>query len=295
MGVHSTTRAITGILALVLGGALVCTQTRAQQGPANNPPPSPAQAGQPGPGEPGAPPPAQRRGMRVWVARGPGAGWAAWSDRDDQGLGARLGIGNVGSGGRGLNGPLEQAQRALHDPMIRQQLGISDDQAKTLESQVADFQKKVIQDQANLDIQRVDLENLLTSENPDRSAVDSKLEQVNSARLALQKSAVDFYLTVKQEITPEQQQKIRQFLQQRRQRFGAERPPRPGDRNPRRPGRSMYQGAQPPNGSSAYQENEPPQYGQQWQNAQGEPEQSPAPQPYNTGEPQGSTPMTNNQ
>jgi len=144
-----------------------------------------------------------------------------------------------------------------------------------------------------LDIQRVDLENLLASENPDRSAVDGKLEQVNSARLELQKSAVDFYLTVKQEITPEQQQKIRQFLQMRGQRFGVERRPRPQDRNPRRPGTSMYEGTQPPNGVTAYGQNEQQQ---NWQNSQGEPEESPVPQPYNSdGEPQGSTPTTNNQ
>lgn len=290
MGVHL--KAATGILAFVLGGALCCTPAVAQRGPANNPPPPPAQTGQPGPGEPGAPPPAQRRGMRVWVARGQGAGWAAWSNRNDRNWGARMGMGDLGTGGRGLNGPLQQAQRALHDPMIRQQLGISDDQAKTLEGQVADFQKKLIQDRANLDIQRVDLENLLASENPDRSAVDNKLDQVNSARLALQKSALDFYLTAKQEITPEQQQKIRQFLQRRQRRFGVARP-RPQARNPRRPGTSMYEGAQPPNGSSAYVQDEQPQ---NWQNTQGEPEQSPPPQPYNPdGEPQGSTPQTNNQ
>ncbi len=229
--------------------------------------------------------------MHVWVSRGPGRGWAAWSNRNNRGWGAGLGMGNLGMGGRGLNGPLEQAQRALHDPMIRQQLGISDDQAQTLESQVADFQKKVIQDRANLQIQQVDLENLLTSQNPDRSAVDSKLEQVNSARLALQKSAVNFYLTVKQEITPEQQQKIRQFLQQRRQGFGMQRRRRPENGRPRRPGSTGYMGAQPPNGGQAYGQNEQPQ----WQNSQGEPEQSPAPQPYNAGEPQGSAPMTNNQ
>jgi Spy/CpxP family protein refolding chaperone len=276
-----------GIMTLLLAGALSCTPALAQQGQANNPPPPAApQAGQPGPGEP-APPPAQRRGMHVWVARGQGRGWAAWSDRNDRDLGARLGL-----GGRGWNGALEQAQRALHDPMIRQQFGISDDEATKLEQQLTDFQKKVIQDQANLDIQRVDLENLLASENPDRSAVDNQLEQVNSARLALQKSALNFYLTVKQEITPEQQQKIRQFLQERRQRFGAERRPRPERARPRRPGSSSYDGAQPPNGSSAYVQNEPPPY---WQNSQGQPEESPAPQPYTMGEPQGGTPQTNDQ
>lgn len=202
-------------------------------------------------------------------------------------------MGGLGMGGPGRSGLLEQAQRALHDPMIRQQLGISDDQATTLEGQLADFQKKVIQDRANLEIQQVDLENLLTSQNPDRSAVDSKLDQVNAARLALQKSAVNFYLTVKQEITPEQQQKIRQFLQQRRGRFGMQGPPRPAGRRGRRRGASSYMGSQPPNGNEAYQEQNEPQ--QNWQNSQGEPEQSPAPQAYDSGEPQGSAPMTNNQ
>jgi len=231
--------------------------------------------------------------MRVWVARGQGSGWAAWSNRNDQDWGARLGMGGMGMGGRASRSPLEKAQRALHDPMIRQQLGIGDDEAKTLEGQVADFQKTLIQDRANVEIQQVDLESLLASANPDRSDVDKKLEAVNSARLALQKSAVNFYLTVKQEITPEQQQKIRQFLQQRQPRFGMQRRPRPANGRPRRPGSTSYMGSQPPNGNEAYQQqNQQPRY---WQNSQGEPEQSPAPQPYDMGEPQGSTPMTVNQ
>ncbi len=271
----------TGILALLLGGALGYTPALAQQAPANNPPP----------------PPAQTRSMHVWVVRGPGAGWAAWSTREDNRWRGALGMGGPGAGGFALQRPLEQAQRALHDPLIRQQLRISDDQAKTLEKQVADFQKKVIQDQANLEIQRVDLQNLLTAENPDRSAINNKLDQVNSARLALQKSALNFYLTVKQEITPEQQQKIRQFLGEQRNRrnegFRRPRRPRPENRRPVKPGSSSYEGAQPPNGA-AYGQNEQ-QQSQYWQNSQGQPEESPAPQPYGTGEPQGSTPTTNNQ
>ncbi len=263
----------TGILALLLGGVLGCTPALAQQPPENNPPPPPQQTG----------------GMRVWVVRGPGAGWAAW--RTDNNGARQLGVGDLGLGGR-QNGPLEQAERALHDPLVRQQLGISDDQAKTLEQQVADFRKKVIQDQANLEIQRVDLQNLLASENPDRSVINDKLEQVNSAQLALQKSALNFYLIVKQEITPEQQQKIRQFLRERlNEGFEGTQRPRAESRRPATPGSSSYEGSQPPNGR-VYVQDDQQQY---WQNSQGQPEESPALQPYVNGEPQGSTPATNNQ
>ena len=282
-----------GALVLLLAGALSCTPALAQQNPSNNPP-SPQQPGQSSGAaqpEPGPPPPATA-GTRVWVARAPGSGWAVWRSRDHGRRVSAIGTNNLGLGdlglGRDLNGPLALAQRALRDPQIRQQFGISDQQATQLEQQLTVFQKTIIQDYANIELQRIDLQNALSAPTPDKSAVDEALQKLNDAQLALQKAVVEFVVTLKQEVSPEQQQKIRQFLRERRETLGE-------NVNPPQPGSSSYAGSQPPDGSGYYTQNEQQQYPPQWQNTQGEPEQYPPPQRYNPGEPQGSTPTTNNQ
>ena len=281
-----------GALVLLTAGALSCTPALAQQSPANNAPP-PAEQSQPAGAsqtEPG-PPPAATAGTRVWVARSPGRGWAVWSTRNLGNWASTLGNNDFGIGplgpGRDLNGPLALAQRLLHDPDIRQQLGITDQQAAQLEQQLADFQKTMIQDYANLQLQRIDLQKALAQQTPDKSAVNDALQRVNDARLALQKAAVDFFFTLKQEIPQEQQEKIRQFLREWRETGES--------RNPPKPGASSYAGSQPPDGSPYYTQNEQQQYPPRWQNSQSGPEVYPAPQPYNNGEPQGSAPLTNNQ
>ncbi len=156
---------------------------------------------------------------------------------------------------------LARAQRFLRNPEIRQVFGISDQQAAKLENQLTDFRKTRIQDRANLALQRIDLENLLAAENPDRAAINRKLQQVGAAQLALEKSAIDFALNVKQELTPEQRQKIRQFLRQRRERRFEGMPggARSQRRNYRRGG-MRGQGSQPPTGgASGQQDSQPPQ------------------------------------
>lgn len=203
------------IVALALG----CTPALAQQGPPDDPP-AQAQGGWagPGPGGPGGPG-IRTQHMRGRAERGQGRGAAAWGHGGRMGDEMGMGMG-LGMGGFGLNGPLDRAMRALRDPQIRQQLGISDEQADKLEQEVTNFRKTLIQQRANLEIQRIDLQNLLASESPDKAAVDKKLQEVGAAQLALEKSAVDFAVTLKQEIPPAQREKIRQFLQDRRKQGG---------------------------------------------------------------------------
>jgi Spy/CpxP family protein refolding chaperone len=175
-------------------------------------------------------------GMRMGMERGRGRGMGMG---DDLGLGLGLGMGRLGA-----SGFLARAEFALRDPQIRQQLGFSDQQATKLEQEITDFRKAMIQNRANLEIQRIDLRNLLVADKPDRAAVEKKLQMMSAAQLAMQKSVVDFALTLKQEITPEQREKIRQFLRERRQR-GMRGDSRPEQRYRRAPGPGAGQRPQP--------------------------------------------------
>ena len=134
--------------------------------------------------------------------------------------------------------------RLLNDPNVRQQLGITADQAAKIQQQESDFRKTEIRNRADLQIKRMDLDDLLSADKPDRTAIDSKLQEIGAAQIALEKSAIDNFLTMQDALTPAQRQTLEQMMTQRRQPVsGGNAPPR-GPQGGGRGGRGV---APPPN------------------------------------------------
>jgi Spy/CpxP family protein refolding chaperone len=106
--------------------------------------------------------------------------------------------------------------RLLDDPAVRQQVGITAEQAATIRQQESDFRKTEIRDRADLEVKRIDLKDLLAADKPDRAAIDSKLGEISAARLALEKSAIGYRLTMRDAISPAQREKLRQWMSDRR-------------------------------------------------------------------------------
>jgi Spy/CpxP family protein refolding chaperone len=115
----------------------------------------------------------------------------------------------------GRGGP--ELGRLLSDPTVRQQLGVSADQAAKIRQQESDFRKAEIRNNAELQIKRMDLNDLLAAEKPDRAAIDSKLREIAAAQLAVEKSAIDNRLNMRDALTPAQRQKLQQMMTQPRQ------------------------------------------------------------------------------
>jgi Spy/CpxP family protein refolding chaperone len=165
-----------------------------------------AQAPQEGP-----PPPEQSQGpdgfgprRMVWNMRGgEPMGQGSWGFMRGRGMGDR---------GMGLG-------RILRDPEAQKQLGITTEQAAKLRQQESDFRKAAIRDRADLEIKRMDLQDLLSADNPDRSAIDSKLNEVGAAQLALEKSAIDHRLAMRDALTPAQRQKLKEMMMERGQQW----------------------------------------------------------------------------
>src|SRR5580658_277153 len=203
MGIYSKTAL--AVLAL----ALSCTPLLAQDGP-HEPPPA-------------------HQGARDGYGsrRGP-----MGSDDKQGGWGHRHG----GFGRDGRRGHRHSGfARLLNDPAIRQQVGITDEQAATIRKQEADFRKTEIRGRADLEVKRIDLKDLLAADKPDRAAINAKLQEISAAQLSLQKSAIDYRLTMRDAITPAQREKLRQLMRDRWQREGRGRPGAdgPGRRGPR--------------------------------------------------------------
>jgi Spy/CpxP family protein refolding chaperone len=110
--------------------------------------------------------------------------------------------------------------RLLNDPSIRQQAGITDEQAATIRKQELDFRKTEIRGRADLQVKRLDLKDLLAADKPDRAAINTKLQEISAAQLSLQKSSIDYRLSMRDAITPAQREKLRQLMRDRRQRGG---------------------------------------------------------------------------
>ena len=107
--------------------------------------------------------------------------------------------------------------RMLSDPAVRQQVGVTADQVAKIRQQESAFQKAEIRNTADLQVKRLDLNDLLSAEKPDRAAIDSKLQEIGAAQVALEKSAIDNTLAMREALTPAQRQKLQQVIAQRRQ------------------------------------------------------------------------------
>jgi Spy/CpxP family protein refolding chaperone len=137
------------------------------------------------------------------------------------GMGMRMrGMGRRGMGmrGPGGEGPREFGlSRLLNNPEIRQQIGVSAEQAAKIRQQESDFRKTEIRNRADLEIKRMDLRDLLAADKPDRSAIDSKLQEISAAQLTAEKAAVGHRLDMREALTPAQRQKLEQWMRQRRE------------------------------------------------------------------------------
>jgi Spy/CpxP family protein refolding chaperone len=217
-----------------LAVALSCAPAFAQAPDPPDDPPAAPDAGGPGPG------PAMHR-------QGPGRDGGNWGRGRDGGWGHRDGFGHgrgMGMRGRGgMDGRGMMLGRLLSNPDIRDKIGVTADQAAKIRQQEADFRKTEIRGRADLEAKQIDLRELMAADKPDRAAIDAKLTEISTARLALEKSTVGFRLSQRDALTADQKQKLRDLMKTRREEHTA-----PGPRGPRAGGRRGAPPANPPAG-----------------------------------------------
>jgi Spy/CpxP family protein refolding chaperone len=129
------------------------------------------------------------------------------------------------------------------NPGVAAELGLSQDQSTEIEKVFVRSRPKLIDLKADLEKKQFDLQVAMDDKTADRSAVEKKIEAVEIARAALQKTRALMILDMKQVLKPDQWERLVQKQQERRERMqerrrmmqeeGA-RPPRPQDRRPQR-------------------------------------------------------------
>jgi Spy/CpxP family protein refolding chaperone len=214
--------------------ALSCAPVIAQAGDGPDDPPS-----APDPGRPGGPGGMHRGGPD---GGGPG-GWSRGRDEGDWGhrggFGRERGMRMRGRGS--MDGREMMLGRLLSNPEIRDKIGVTADQATKIRQQEADFRKTEIKGRADLETKQIDLRELMAADKPDRAAIDAKLTEISTSRLALEKSSVAFRLNSREALTADQRTKLRDLMRSRREDDGG-----PGRGGPRGGARGARRGGQTP-------------------------------------------------
>jgi Spy/CpxP family protein refolding chaperone len=171
-------------------------------------------------------------GYRGTGFRRPSGRWRFGHSMGRAELGRRRGFMRF-RGMAGLGSPMPGSgmglARMVNNANLRKQLGITDAQAAKIRRQTSDFQVSQIRSRADVQADELQLRNLLTAPNPDRAAINQKLDQIGAAQLAQRKQQVDFMLAMRDALTPQQRQKLEQMRQA---------PPRPGGRGQAAPSAS---------------------------------------------------------
>lgn len=174
------------------------------------------------------PPPDQSQGPDGFGQRG-----AMRQMRPDERRGqwGRMGMGGWGMGRHGFG-------RAgfLNNEAIRQRLGITSAQLAKIHQQDSAFQKSQIRARADLQVKRIELNELLAADNPNRAAIDAKLQEVSAAQMASEKSAIDNQLALRDILTPAQRQQLQQLRMNGFQPNGPAQTPAGAGRGGRGPG-----------------------------------------------------------
>lgn len=139
---------------------------------------------------------------------------AAWSfgqapDPDDQG-GPPQGEMRGPEGMPGMRGRMPMSG----GPSLREQLGLNDEQASKLRSLGLDAAKTGLRARSEMMIKRMELNELLEADEPNRAAIDQKIRELSDAQHAMLKSRIENRLAMHQVLTPEQRAKARTLLRQ---------------------------------------------------------------------------------
>jgi Spy/CpxP family protein refolding chaperone len=100
----------------------------------------------------------------------------------------------------------------LRNPAFRERLRITPEQAARIQAQQSAFAKARIRDRADVQVKRLELDELLAAEKPDHAQLEKKLFELNEAEFAMRKAALDQRLAMREALTPEQRDNLRDMV-----------------------------------------------------------------------------------
>jgi Spy/CpxP family protein refolding chaperone len=136
------------------------------------------------------------------VAQGPGQ--MGGGPGQGMGMGHRPPIERA-FGGHGIEG------RWWNNPKIIERLKLTDDQRKAFDQILLDHREKLIDLHANVEKAELAMEPLVSSEQPNETAILSQIDKVAAARAELEKAHARYLLALRSKLTPEQWKQLQEF------------------------------------------------------------------------------------
>jgi periplasmic protein CpxP/Spy len=158
-----------------------------------------------------------------------------------QGPGGGMGMGGPGFGGH--RPPMERAfgprgdhGRWWNNPKVVEQLKLTDAQRKSFDGILLEHREKLIDLRGNVEKAELEMEPLMSADQPNEGKILSQIDKVAQARAELEKANARFLLAIRSKLTPEQWKQVQAFrANNEREGRGFERPGR-DNRGPARPG-----------------------------------------------------------
>jgi len=126
----------------------------------------------------------------------------------------------------------------LNPVMVKKVLkdaGASDQQVRRVQVLIDETKNKTLDIKHELERARLDVEQLMQADNPDRKAIFKQIDKIGALRLQMKKLWVGTILDVRKELTPQQWEKVQMFKAEKmmkrrkemRQRFRQRQPEKP--------------------------------------------------------------------
>ena len=103
----------------------------------------------------------------------------------------------------------------LDNVQFQSAVNLTNDQVGQLREIVTDVEKANIQTRAQMQVDGIDLRQLLQADKPDQAAVMKKVQEISELRGQMMKYNVQALLKAKALLSPEQQERVRQFIGER--------------------------------------------------------------------------------
>jgi Spy/CpxP family protein refolding chaperone len=118
----------------------------------------------------------------------------------------------VPGGGRLAQGAIEHL---LEDPEVREQAQVTDEQAEQIRQQVYETRRAMIENHAQAELARLELEQLWDAETPDAEAIHAAIDRAAQIETQQKHAMADARLAIQNILTPEQRETIRGLVRER--------------------------------------------------------------------------------
>ena len=109
----------------------------------------------------------------------------------------------------GAFGAASNHGRWWNNPRMIEQLKLTDDQRKAMDQILYDHRAKLIDLQANLERAELDMEPLMSADQPDQKAMEAQIDKIVAARADLERANALFLLDIRMKLTLDQWKQLK--------------------------------------------------------------------------------------